>query len=298
MICFIAWAVYVLTLHMYFKSNTFISIKNKINKYAQECNDLNDHIEDLKSTYTLIKAVNYGEGSLSDNSVYNMKRKHWKNELKSEFVHQCSGSVVKNASNQPFKYICKYFNIKSNEETLENFETVLNNFSAVEQGKYLLEKQRDEIVESVRSSINPWVLYFHKARVNKELGFKEIDLSTLYFPEYTFQYVSAGGNSSTKFDIQFNTNQIENFVTYLSDLVKFRKSILGQRALMTSVLREKIKQRDNFTCKICSLSTRQERNLLLEIDHIIPLSKGGVTSESNLQTLCWKCNRSKGSKIL
>ena len=67
---------------------------------------------------------------------------------------------------------------------------------------------------------------------------------------------------------------------------------------MTSALREKIKQRDNYTCKICNLSTRQERNLLLEIDHIIPLSRGGVTSESNLQTLCWKCNRSKGSKIL
>lgn len=37
---------------------------------------------------------------------------------------------------------------------------------------------------------------------------------------------------------------------------------------------------------------------MLEIDHIIPVSKGGVTSADNLQTLCWKCNRSKGSKVL
>lgn len=283
---------------MYFKSSAFTAIKNKISKYTKECNDLNDHIEDLKSTYTLIKRINYGQGSLSDTSSYNMKRKHWKNEIKNEFVHQCSASVVKNASNQPFKYICKYFNIKSDEQTLENFEEVLNNFSAVEQGKYLLEKQENDILDSVKNSINPWVLYFHKQRVAKELGFKEIDLSTLYFPVYTFQYVSAGGNSSTRCDIKFDTNQIENFVKYLSDLVKFRKSIQGQRALMTFSLREKIKQRDNYTCKICNLSVRQEPNLLLEIDHIIPLSKGGVTSENNLQTLCWKCNRSKGSKIL
>ena len=41
-----------------------------------------------------------------------------------------------------------------------------------------------------------------------------------------------------------------------------------------------------------------EPNLLLEIDHIIPVSKGGLTEESNLQTLCWKCNRSKSDKIL
>ena len=66
---------------------------------------------------------------------------------------------------------------------------------------------------------------------------------------------------------------------------------------MTSKLREKIKVRDNYTCKICDLSTRDEKNLLLEIDHIHPLSKGGITAEDNLQTLCWRCNRSKGAKV-
>ncbi|MBN8649962.1 MAG: HNH endonuclease [Cytophagales bacterium] len=66
---------------------------------------------------------------------------------------------------------------------------------------------------------------------------------------------------------------------------------------MTSTLREKIKSRDNFCCKKCSLSIREEKNLLLEIDHIIPLSKGGITSEDNLQTLCWRCNRTKGATI-
>ena len=109
--------------------------------------------------------------------------------------------------------------------------------------------------------------------------------------------VSAGGNSSTKCDIKLNIDNLENLIVYLNDLIKFRKSIQGQRALMTSSLREKIKSRDNFCCKKCSLSIRDEKNLLLEIDHVIPLSKGGITSEDNLQTLCWRCNRSKGSKI-
>ncbi len=80
---------------------------------------------------------------------------------------------------------------------------------------------------------------------------------------------------------------------YLSERVKFRKSVAGQRALMTSKLREKIKQRDNYTCQQCGLSTNDEKNLLLEIDHIIPLSKGGMSTEENLQTLCANCNLGK-----
>ena len=66
---------------------------------------------------------------------------------------------------------------------------------------------------------------------------------------------------------------------------------------MTSSLRQKIKERDHYTCKNCGISIEQEPNLLLEIDHIFPLSKGGKTEEENLQTLCWKCNRKKGNKI-
>jgi len=71
-----------------------------------------------------------------------------------------------------------------------------------------------------------------------------------------------------------------------------------QRAMMTKKLREFIKKRDNFTCCNCGNSTHAEPNLLLEIDHIIPISKGGCTAEENLQTLCWKCNRSKSDKIV
>ena len=71
-----------------------------------------------------------------------------------------------------------------------------------------------------------------------------------------------------------------------------------QRALMTNKLREIIKSRDGFACCNCGNSIYLEPNLLLEIDHIIPVSKGGFTVEENLQTLCWKCNRAKGNKFL
>ena len=46
---------------------------------------------------------------------------------------------------------------------------------------------------------------------------------------------------------------------------------------MTQDLREAIKKRDNYTCCKCGNSVFKEPNLLLEVDHIIPVSKGGLT---------------------
>lgn len=283
---------------LYFKSEKFKKIKNSIKEYAKNCNELNHHIQELKCSHATIKSYDYGESNLYDNSRHNFKRREWDKSIKNNQVHHCSATVLKNANDQPFKYLCKYFDIKVKEETLENFENVLNDFAAAEQGKMLLKKERDTILNNISKSIPSLIYSYSKKRLIKELGFEEIDLSDLYFPVYTFQYVSAGGNSSAKCDIKFNIENLDKFVNYLNGLIKFKNSVAGQRALMTSRLREKIKERDGHTCKSCGVSVYDEKNLLLEIDHIIPLSKGGITSEENLQTLCWKCNRSKGARIV
>ena len=90
---------------------------------------------------------------------------------------------------------------------------------------------------------------------------------------------------------------MENYIKYLNAQIKWKESVAGQRALMTASLREGIKKRDGYACKKCGASVKKEPNLLLEIDHIIPLAKGGKSTESNLQTLCWRCNRHKGARV-
>jgi 5-methylcytosine-specific restriction endonuclease McrA len=100
-----------------------------------------------------------------------------------------------------------------------------------------------------------------------------------------------------KFTVPMTEETIVELIKALEEKLTISAFTKEQRALMTNKLREFIKKRDNFTCCNCENSIHIEPNLLLEIDHIIPLSKGGLTTEKNLQTLCWKCNRNKGSKI-
>jgi len=69
-----------------------------------------------------------------------------------------------------------------------------------------------------------------------------------------------------------------------------------ERKLMTDKLRFDILKRDGFSCKICG--KKASDGVSLEVDHIIPVSKGGRTENSNLQTLCIRCNRGKGVVLL
>lgn len=290
---YLFWKIYE---YFYYKSKAFISIKKKIQDYVEECNQLNNHIENLKNTPLSCNQLDYGVSSYSDNSIYNYSRPKYKNIKFAPYIHNCSRTVCDNARKQPFKYICKYFNIKANEETLSAWENVLNNYNALENGKKVLKQQKSDIMKAIKKDISLFIRLFSK-KLDKKLGFNEIDFKTIYFPTYIFNYVSSGGYASTRCEIILDLDNLNRFVIYLSNLVKFKKSVQGQRALMTSRLRNHILKRDNYTCKICELSSNTEKNLLLEVDHIVPLSKGGITSETNLQTLCWKCNRKKSNKI-
>ena len=53
--------------------------------------------------------------------------------------------------------------------------------------------------------------------------------------------------------------------------------------------------RDKCTCCSCGRSTRQD-GVLLEVDHIMPRSRGGTDAVGNLQTLCKKCNIGKSNR--
>ncbi|NES98904.1 MAG: HNH endonuclease [Desertifilum sp. SIO1I2] len=63
-----------------------------------------------------------------------------------------------------------------------------------------------------------------------------------------------------------------------------------ERIKIPQAVREYVFQRDNCQCQACG-KTQLETEL--NIDHIIPLARGGSNDISNLQTLCRTCNQSK-----
>lgn len=68
-----------------------------------------------------------------------------------------------------------------------------------------------------------------------------------------------------------------------------------QRALVTPKIRFEVLKRDNFTCQYCGA---HGDGVVLEVDHIIPISKGGTSDMGNLITACFDCNRGKGSNLV
>ena len=65
---------------------------------------------------------------------------------------------------------------------------------------------------------------------------------------------------------------------------------------MGLTLRFRVFERDDFKCQYCGRS--RDDGVTLEVDHVIPRSKGGANVIDNLVTACFDCNRGKRDMIL
>lgn len=75
---------------------------------------------------------------------------------------------------------------------------------------------------------------------------------------------------------------------------KYCEAQKRERRIMNDDIRYNVLKRDNFQCQLCGATAKDGAKL--HVDHIIPVSKGGKTIMSNLQTLCDRCNIGKSNK--
>lgn len=68
---------------------------------------------------------------------------------------------------------------------------------------------------------------------------------------------------------------------------------MSEYIAITKKLRYSILKRDGFKCHYCGAKAGDTK---LEVDHIVPQSKGGTDEPSNLITICRDCNRGKSNR--
>lgn len=217
------------------------------------------------------------------------------NELGLNQTIKCTNSIVSNASNDPIKFIIKYSNIEYNKYCLEQLDFC----SAFMNDLGILHDDMDELYKYVRLKLPFFInLFASESEAPYFICGIDIDITSVKNPVFCFLYMSPMGRSQNEYETEITPEIISNLQETVNTNINKREYVTIQRRAMTNDLREAIKKRDNYTCCICGNSVYKEPNLLLEVDHIIPVSKGGATEASNLQTLCWRCNREKGNNII
>ena len=184
---------------------------------------------------------------------------------------------------RPYEYLMKRFNLPISEKFCDELREQIKIYEYI--------NEQIEKIKQLNVEYEGQLLQFDD--MVKEVKYKEYifyNQSTRYYNRYKEKYDYVGKL------IECNIETINDIIKYIEQRLNKVRQHNNQRKLMTPELREQVLIRDNYTCQKCGISKENEPNLLLEVDHIVPVSKGGITELDNLQTLCWKCNRQKGSK--
>lgn len=280
----------------YYESSDFLKIKETCEVLMSSQREFNEYITEKVQSISQLFGTRVVRNETINDDEYNYIRPYKKTI--SPFTAEVSATVFASAENNPLEYIVKNFypNKKTYPEQIQKLYRLVEELETLRDAKQIIENYKVEYQQYL-GDVPDFIMENDEVGFYTRLGFANVDESVLTI-EYKFSYTSSGGMAQRSFAVPMTEETIAELIKTLESKLTAKAFAKEQRALMTKKLREFIKKRDNFTCCNCGNSTQVEPNLLLEIDHIIPVSKGGRTEEDNLQTLCWKCNREKSDKIM
>lgn len=280
----------------YYASADFKKLKNTCDTLMSSQREFNQYITEKIQSISKLFGTRVLRNETVVDDEYDYIRPYKKNIT--PFTAEVSSTVFASAENNPLDYVVKYFYHDKSmyPEQIRKLQLLVEELETLREAKQIIDNYKNEYRQYI-GDVPGYVLENDEAGFYSRLGFAYIDERVLTV-EYRFSYTSNGGFAQRYFTVPMTEDTIVKLVEILENKLTSKEFAKEQRLLMTKKLRDSIKTRDNYTCCLCGNSIYQEPNLLLEIDHIKPVSKGGMTEESNLQTLCWKCNRSKGDKII
>lgn len=280
----------------YYDSSEFYKIKETCETLMNTQREFNEYIIEKVESISRLFGTRVARNETINEDEYQYIRPYKKTIT--PFTAEVSAAVFASAENNPIEYVIKYFypNKSLYPEQILKLHILVEELATLKDAKQVIENYKKDYHQYI-NDVPDYVMMEDEVGFYSRLGFANIDESVLAV-EYEFSYTSGGGMAKRRFTVPMTEETVVELIKALEEKLTARAFTKEQRALMTYKLREFIKKRDNFTCCICGNSTSTEPNLLLEIDHIVPVSKGGYTIEENLQTLCWKCNREKSNKLM
>ena len=279
----------------YYNSEEFIRLKSTCDSLMSSQREFNEYIDEKVKSISGLFGTNIVREDTVIEDEYNYIHPYKKSLT--PFTAEVSSTVFASAENYPLDYVVKQFytNKSIYPEQIQKLQLLVEELETLKEAKQIIENQKTEIQQYL-SEVPDFIMENDEDGFYSRLGFATINENSLVVA-YKFSYTSNAGYAQRSFTVPMTEETIVALIQKLEDKLTYSAFAKEQRSLMTSKLRQQIKERDNFTCQSCGNSTSKEPNLLLEIDHKVPVAKGGLTVETNLQTLCWRCNRSKGSKL-
>ncbi len=280
----------------YYDSPEFLKIKETCELLMNTQREFNEYIIEKVEAISHLFGTRVVRNETVDNDEYQYIRPYKKTIT--PFTAEVSAAVFASAENSPLEYVIKNFypDKKKYPEQIQKLHLLLEELATLKEAKNIINNYKKEYQQYL-GDVPMYVIEDDESGFYSRLGFANIDENVLTV-EYKFSYTSGGGMAKRTFTVPMTEETIIELIRSLEGKLTASAFSKEQRSLMTNKLREHIKKRDNFTCRNCGNSVYLEPNLLLEIDHIRPVSKGGCTVEENLQTLCWKCNRAKSNKLI
>jgi 5-methylcytosine-specific restriction endonuclease McrA len=140
-----------------------------------------------------------------------------------------------------------------------------------------------------------------RAEYQREWRKKNPGKSTLYFNKYKeahpevilqsgYNWRQANKDRIAKYNSEYCKKNLQKLVTNTRNKRAIRKNIEG---VHTAEDIQKLYIEQDGLCNHCHTQL-----IKYDVDHIIPLSRGGSNWPTNLQLLCPHCNRSKHDKTM